>query len=73
MPEKATDDTQAWLKLTEQDTQGVDLEELKAMAYYAAWPVQAHIEGWKVSNNLDLTYTQKETSKLEEWIDSPRG
>jgi hypothetical protein len=43
------------------------------MAYYAAWPVQAHIEGWKVSNNLDLTYTQKETSKLEEWIDSPRG
>ena len=73
MPEKATDDTQAWLKLTEPDTQGVYLEELQAVAYYAAWPVQADIAGFKVSPNLDLTYTQKETSKLEEWIDSQRG
>jgi len=75
MPENPTEDTQAWRNLTEQDVkaEGADLEELNAVVYYAAWPVQAYIQGFNVSNNIALTYTQKETSQLEEWISSQQG
>jgi len=40
------------------------------VAYYAAWPVQAYIERFHVSNSIVVTYTHTDTEELEGWIDS---
>lgn len=49
------------------------MHELDAVAYYAAWPVQAYIEGFTVSNAITLTYTHMDAWDLEGWISSKEG
>lgn len=57
------------MKLTEQDAKGIVWDdEVNATPFYAAWPVQAYIEGFRLSNNIALTYTLKQCPQLEQWI-----
>lgn len=73
MPDKPNKDSQAWTKLTEKDVDGIVWEdEQESQTYYASWPVQAHIDKFRLSNNIALTYTLKEGEQPEEWMESGR-
>ena len=67
-PEKPTEDNQAWTKLTEKDVNADKWDEIEGTPYYAAWPVQAYIEGFQMSNNIALTYTLNECKQPENWL-----
>ena len=64
LPEQATANREGWNKVVEEDIEEFELHELDAVAYYAAWPVQAHIEGFTVSNAITLTYTHMDAWDL---------
>lgn len=73
MPEEPTEDSQAWTKLTEKDVDGIVWDdETQCEPYYAAWPVQAYIDKFRLSNNIALTYTLKEGQTEEQWFNSER-
>ena len=61
------------MKLNEKDVDGTVWEDdNNCEAYYAAWPVQAYIDKFKLSNNIAFTYTLNECEQPEEWMKSAR-
>ena len=59
--EKEMSHTHRWRQIIEEDITEVEEEERDTGAYYAAWPMQAYIEGLAISRAIALTYTHEDT------------